>query len=120
MHEAPPRAGKALVDGYGPGFFRVSGEVMAGPIVICEREAKSWGGFRDVESITSLVSEIDVLLVGTGAEAAPVPEGFGEALEHVGIMMEFMPTPSACRTFNVLVSEGRRVAVALLPLAADS
>ena len=42
---------------------------------------------------------------------------FRKALEDAGIGVEVMKTDSACRTYNVLVSEGRRVAAALLPVS---
>ena len=57
-----------------------------------------------------------VLFVGTGAEIAHAPRAFRDRLEEAGIGVETMATPAACRTYNVLLSEGRRVAVALLPV----
>jgi len=50
--------------------------------------------------------------------AAP-PAGFAgmrAALEAAGSGAELMSTPSACRTYNVLLAEGRRVAAALMPV----
>ena len=40
------------------------------------------------------------------------------ALEQAGLGVEAMASPAACRTYNVLLSEGRRVGLALLPVAA--
>jgi uncharacterized protein len=57
-----------------------------------------------------------VLFVGTGAEIAHIPPELRVALEDVGIGVEIMSSPAACRTYNVLLSEGRRVAAALLPV----
>ena len=57
-----------------------------------------------------------MLFVGTGAEIAHVPGGLPGALEEAGIGVEAMASPAACRTYNVLLSEGRRVALALLPV----
>jgi uncharacterized protein len=45
-----------------------------------------------------------------------VPRDFRTALEDRGIGVEVMASPTACRTYNVLLGEGRRVAVALLPV----
>ncbi|MFV2002984.1 MAG: MTH938/NDUFAF3 family protein, partial [Paracoccaceae bacterium] len=45
-----------------------------------------------------------------------VPAEFRAALEGAQIGVETMNTASACRTYNILVAEGRRVACALLPL----
>ena len=52
--------------------------------------------------------------MGTGAEIAHIPSSFRGALEAVGIGVEIMATPQACRTYNVLLGEGRRVGVALI------
>jgi len=87
------------IDGYGPGFFRVG-----------------WGGLDDAATPLALADRIDVLFVGTGAEIAHLPAGFRRTLEEAGIGVEVMNSPAACRTYNVLLSEGRRIAVALLPV----
>ncbi|GGM11584.1 Mth938-like domain-containing protein [Pseudooceanicola nanhaiensis] len=104
------------IDGYGPGFFRVGGEVHAGPLLVTADSVESWGGFEDVATLTALARQVDVLFLGTGAEIAPVPAALRATLEEAGIGVEPMASPSACRTFNVLLSEGRRVAAALIPV----
>ncbi len=67
-------------------------------------------------TILALAEKIDVLFVGTGAEIAHVPQAFRAGIEASGIGVEVMNSPAACRTYNVLLSEGRRIAVALLPV----
>jgi uncharacterized protein len=57
-----------------------------------------------------------VLFVGTGAEIAHVPVAFREAVEAAGMGVEVMNSPAACRTYNVILGEGRRIAVALIPV----
>jgi uncharacterized protein len=104
------------IDGYGPGFFRVAGQVMQGAILVTPWDAGPWGGLDDTAAPLSLVGRIDVLFVGTGAEIAHAPPAFKAALEAQGIGVEVMNSPAACRTYNVLLSEGRRIAVALLPV----
>ena len=47
---------------------------------------------------------------------APVPAAFRSAIEAAGPGVETMASPTACRTYNVLLSEGRRVGLALLPV----
>jgi uncharacterized protein len=69
-----------------------------------------------VQGIVDVKDELDVLFVGTGPEIAHLPAAFRETLEEAGIGVEPMSSPAACRTYNVLLSEGRRVAVALLPV----
>lgn len=104
------------VDGYGPGFFRVGGAVHEGPLLLWDRGRSDWGGLEDVQSLLSLVGVVDVLFVGTGADTAYLPAALRGQLEAAGLGVEAMNSPSACRTYNVLLSEGRRVAVAALPV----
>lgn len=104
------------IDGYGPGFFRVAGQVIEGAICVTVTGVKAWGGYEDATSLVALVDTIDVVFIGTGAETAHVPADLRAQLEDAGIGVEAMNSPAACRTYNVLVSEGRRVAAALLPV----
>ena len=104
------------VDGYGPGFFRVGGEVVQGPVLILPSGVSGWGGYEDAARLTAAAGEVDVLLVGTGAEIAHIPAGLRRMLEGAGLGVEVAASPAACRTFNVLLSEGRRVGLAALPV----
>lgn len=104
------------VDGYGPGFFRVGGEVMENHILLLPNKTLIWSGFGDAEQITAIASEIDVLFIGTGSEIAHIPEDFRAKMDESGIGVELMATPTACRTYNVLLSEGRRIGAALLTI----
>lgn len=104
------------VDGYGPGFFRIGGEVWEGPVVVLPSGVASWGGYGDPGTIIAAAGAVDVVFVGTGADVAHVPAGFRAAVEAAGIGVEAMASPAACRTYNVLLSEGRRIALALLPV----
>lgn len=109
--------GEALaIESYGPGFFRVGSHVLRGASLITPWDAGAWGGVTDLETPLSMVGKIDVLLVGMGAEVAHVPGAFRDALESQGIGVEVMNTPAACRTYNVLLGEGRRIAAAVLPV----
>lgn len=104
------------VEGYGPGFFRIGGEVIEGPLVAGPKGIHAWGGVQDTQTLLGLADQIDVLFVGTGADVAHLPDPLLDALEEVGIGVEAMASPAACRTYNVLLSEGRRIALALIPL----
>lgn len=104
------------IEGYGPGFFRVGGHVLRGPSLITPWDAGPWGGLDDVQSPLSLTGKIDVLFLGMGAAIAPAPKAFRAALEEAGIGVEVMASPAVCRTYNVLLSEGRRIAACLLPV----
>ncbi|WP_316012994.1 Mth938-like domain-containing protein [Roseobacter sp. HKCCA0434] len=102
------------VDGYGPGFFRVGGEVIEGAAFLLPERARRWDG--DSAAIVAAAGEMDVLLLGMGADVAVPDDDFVAAIEAAGIGVEIMSSPSACRTYNVLLSEGRRIGAALHPV----
>jgi uncharacterized protein len=111
--------GRVPVDGYGAGGFRVAGAVHRGPLALVPEGQVDWAGLPDLAPFLERAGEFDVLLVGTGAEMRPPGGGFAAArasLESAGPGVEIMTTPSACRTYNVLLGEGRRVAAALMPV----
>lgn len=104
------------IDSYGPGFFRVSGEVLRGPLALVPEGPIAWPGFPEVGCFLERCDRIDVLLVGMGAEIAMLDKDVRRLLENAGIGVDVMTTPSACRTYNVLLTEGRRIAAALMPV----
>jgi len=104
------------VDGYGPGFFRVGGDLHEGAILTGATGTRRWGGYADTAPLLALADDVDVLFVGTGAEIAHIPVELRAELEQAGLGVEVMNSPAACRTYNVLLSEGRRIALAALPV----
>lgn len=104
------------VDGYGPGFFRIDGKVLEGPVVVTATGARRWRGLDDAETLAALAGEVDVVLLGTGAAMTGAPPALLAVVEAAGMGLEPMASPSACRAYNVLLSEGRRVALAALPV----
>ena len=104
------------VEGYGPGFFRIGGQVIHGAVVAGPEGTQTWVGFDDAEPLLTLAGQVDVLFLGTGAEIAHLPDDLRERLEEAGVGVEPMSSPAACRTYNVLLSEGRRIALAVLPV----
>ena len=104
------------VEGYGPGFFRIGGAVIKGGVLTGSKGTGPWGGYDDADALLALAGVVDVLFVGTGAEIAHIPADLRDQLDSAGIGVEVMSSPSAARTYNVLLSEGRRVALAMLPV----
>lgn len=104
------------IEGYGPGFFRIGGQKRDAPLLTWAKGTQGWGGYPDTETLLALASDVDVLFIGTGKEIAHIPADLRSALEKVGLGVEVMNSPAACRTYNVLLSEGRRVALAVLPV----
>lgn len=104
------------VTGYGPGFFRIGETVIEGAMRVLPADAAPWRGYDDAAVFIAVADQIDVLLLGTGAETAHPPAAFRDAIEAAGIGLEPMASPAACRTYNVLLGEGRRVGLAVLPV----
>ncbi|MFK7754900.1 MAG: Mth938-like domain-containing protein [Sedimentitalea sp.] len=104
------------VEGYGPGFFFFLCDVWQGAVLTGSNGTQNWAGYSDVDALLALSDQIDVLFVGTGGEIAHLPQDFRAALEAAGLGVDAMSSPAACRTYNVLLSEGRRIALALIPV----
>lgn len=108
--------GGVPVDGYGPGFFRVQDNLINGPVLVAPDGVTHWAGLSDPAQLVALRGQVDVLFIGVGAEIAHLPADLRSALEADEIPFEVMVTGAAARTYNVLLSEGRRVAVAMIPV----
>ena len=108
--------GELPIDGYGPGFWRVGGEVHHGPVLVGPGGVTAWGGLEETGPLVGMQGKVDVIFLGMGGEIAPAPRGLRDMVEAAGMGLEVMASPAAARSYNVLLSEGRRVAVALIPV----
>ena len=113
--------GPPPIDSYGAGGFRIAGAWRPGSLTLTAAGVAAWRPSalaevspEDFEAIVAQADGIDVLLVGVGETLAPLPRAVREALEAAGLGVEPMSTASACRTYNVLLAEGRRTAAALI------
>jgi uncharacterized protein len=116
-------AGRQIVESYGGGRFRVTGVAYQGSVLVFPGRTLSWPVAAmdqlDEQSLAPIVAEaaaggIDLLLLGCGARMAMVPAGVRQHLRAAGVVAEAMDTGAACRTYNVLMADGRRVAAALI------
>ncbi len=85
-------------------------------MLLLPTERFAWGGFDDHDTILSRAKLVDVLFIGTGSEIVHIPAALRDALDEAEVGVELMATPTACRTYNVLLSEGRRIGAALIPV----
>ena len=115
--------GRQTIQSYGAGKFVVAGVEHRGPVLVFAEVTVAWdvSDFAGIsaESLAPLLeraSETDILLFGCGASLMPVPTQIRAQLKAAGISVEPMDSGAACRTFNVLLSEDRRVAAALIPV----
>ncbi len=110
------------IDAYGQGGFRLSGQRHEGSVLILDDVARIWivddPADLTVSSLSPVLeagpTQVEFLLLGMGARNRQPPPQVREALRTAGIGLEFMDTPAAARLYNVLTSEGRRLATALI------
>ena len=108
-----------IIHGYGDGGFRISGSRFAGSVMVTPRQTISWmpppADKLSANTITALLSDDlpPLLLLGVGAPPLDPLHALAEDLKQQGIALELMSTAAACRTWNVLISEGRNAAAAL-------
>ncbi len=110
------------VDGYGPGGFRIAGQWHAGAVLLMSDGPQSMAQTVDLSALAPVLAasdQLDLIVIGQGDEIAPIPRDARLALEAAGIGIEIMATSSACRTYNVLLTEDRRVAAALIPVSGE-
>ncbi len=94
-------------------------DYRASLVVTSERIIPDWGPTHidqlDQAAIATLLADRpQVIIIGTGVrQQLPAPRAYAELMSH-GVGIEIMDTGAACRTFNILVGEGRRVAAGLM------
>jgi uncharacterized protein len=112
------REGRQVIERYAASGFRISGAVYLGPVLVFPDRTEVWtqAAFT-VEGLAPVLAHggVELLLLGFGRRMAPVDVALRGALKAGGIAIEPMDTGAACRTYNMLVAEDRRVAAALLP-----
>jgi uncharacterized protein len=109
-----------VIRAYVPGRVTINQEVYTASLIVTpERIVSDWppGQFSELtaahfDAIAALSPE--VVLIGTGQQLQFPSPALTRALTNAQIGFEAMDTGAACRTYNVLMSEGRRVAAALL------
>ena len=122
MGQTPPvPPGRRVIDGYGGGGFRIAGETHRGSILVLPGSVITWP-VTDILDLTadSLQPVFDsqpapgILLIGCGRKAAMIAGILRQTARERGVVIDAMDTGAACRTYNVLLAEERRVAAALI------
>ncbi len=119
MDLTPLKSGeKTMIQAYGDGGFRISGRRFTGAVMVFEDRVLSVElediAAADYQPLEEAAVEIEILLLGCGEKAGVLPPEHRARLKGAGISAEVMGTGAACRTFNVLQAEGRRVAALLI------
>lgn len=110
------------IDAIGGGGFRIGGLRHEGSLLIIDDIVQSWGA-KSLESLTAddfapvlqaAAGTVEFVLLGTGPVQSLPPRSVRDAVAAAGLGFEFMTTDAAARTYNLLASEGRRLACALI------
>ena len=112
------------IDAYGGGGFRVAGVWRPGSLMILQDEPHDWPAMAVADltpdDFASVIAArrgaVELVLLGTGVAPALPPKAVREAVRAAGLGLEFLATEPAVRLYNVLASEGRLIATALIAI----
>jgi uncharacterized protein len=109
-----------LITGYGTDFIEINRKKYTrNLIVLANKLVENWqvtdfAALSEVHFEYLLESKPEVVLLGTGGKHQFLHPKMFRKLTESGISLECMTTAAACRTYNILMSEGRNVAAALI------
>ncbi len=114
---------RQIIQSYGIGRFKVSQIAYEGSIIVLPSKTLPWGvkalediGFQNLDPVLKEDPAVDILLIGCGKSMQLLPRVFLERWREQGTAVDAMDTGAACRTYNILSAEGRRVAAAVIAL----
>jgi len=118
LHASVP-SGVNTITGYGEGYVMVNGERKDSSVVVLPDRVEQWAA-KEFSSLTAddfaFLENLgaEIVLLGTGPRQRFPHPRLTSALARAGIGLEVMDLQAACRTYNILVAEERKVAAALL------
>jgi len=108
------------IEAYGGGGFRIEGVRHDGAVLILADQVRSWSGDWTEASLAPVLgaapSEVEVVILGSGAGLTPAPRPLRDAFRAAGLGLEVLTSIEGARLYNLLASDGRRVAAALRPV----
>lgn len=117
-------SGRQYVQAYGDGGFRISGQRHEGAVLVLPEQTLPLqaNAIADItlDTLHALQgddADVGLLLIGCGTSMAFIDPALRADVRAWGVVIDAMDTGAACRTYNVLLSEERRVAAALLPVS---
>ena len=118
LHSSAPTALNSF-SGYGEGFVTINGRRHDANVIVMPERILPWSvaGFdalAEADFEVFLALDLEVLLLGTGARQRFPHPRLTQALARKRVGVEVMDLQAACRTYNILMAEERRVAAALL------
>ncbi len=108
------------VTAFGAGGFRIDDKRYEGPVLILADQVLAWSGDLTPEAFADVVAAdramVEFVLLGLGVEMRPPPRPLRDHMQAHALGLEVMTTVEAVRLYNVLAREGRRIALALVPV----
>ena len=118
LHASGPQSHNTIT-GYGEDYVIVNGQRRESSVIVTAERILEWSArdfsglksedFKDLEAL-----DVEIVLLGTGPRQRFPHPRLTAPLAAAGIGVEAMDLKAACRTFNILVAEERKVAAALL------
>ena len=123
IEEVGTAGNRQVIQAYGGGGFRISGRTWTGSVLVFVDRTLGWSprsaadiDVQDLARAAAIEPSLEILLLGCGPTPTALPPTLRGRLGEAGPVIDAMDTGAACRTFNVLAAEDRRVAAALLAL----
>lgn len=111
--------GQNMFTGYGPGYVAINNVRHEKNLLITPDRLTEWEisglealGAADCEHLIAF--EPEIVILGTGATLRFPPPGLMRLFAAAGVGLEVMDSQAACRTYNILTGEGRKVLAAIL------
>lgn len=120
---APDPTQLQVIRTYGPGRFLIGEREWREPVLVTASFTVPWAvtlagqvAPDNLAPLRNAETPIEFLVLGCGPRSLFIAPDIRAALKAAGFALEVLDTGSACRTYNVLLAEGRRVAAALVPV----
>ncbi|WP_417789083.1 Mth938-like domain-containing protein [Terasakiella pusilla] len=112
---------RLMISSYGDGRFTVNDRKVEGSILLYENKVTPWPvteskeiTLDSLQPLLDVADKYDILVVGCGKMSHMPPKGLREAIKEKGLVLEWMNSGAAARTFTVLQTEDRRTLAAII------
>ena len=113
--------GRNIIQSYGNGKFQISDKEYDHSVLVFPDQIIPWSPIDtnnlivdDFKKVLTVGPIVELLLLGCGKTTWFLPLPLRDELKEMGLVLESMDAGAACRTFNVLLGEDRRIAAALM------
>ncbi len=118
---------QAPIDAYGDGGFRFAEMSHRGSLLCLPTGMHAWDvtspdeiSMETLDPVFQVADQIEVLFVGLGSDIRPFPADLREAFRARSVIVEAVGTGGAISTYNIMLSENRAVAAALIAVERPS